>query len=532
MVDDTHFIYSGLTDDELHGHYVTEQAGKTLAIVPVSKNLRYFVPFQPVAKSIEFFKDDMMKGDNRLKLLFDDGEKFGSWPGTHKHCYEDGWLSDFLTNLAQSDFIQTTLLSQYLESSPPLGRIYLDNASYEEMGEWVLPPKVYEQYERMKKNLPPNFSLLRGGYFRNFLVKYPEVNRLHKRMLYVSKKINKSNSKNKKAARIELFKGQCNDVYWHGIFGGLYLPHLRNSVYQHLVKADKMITDRPKNEPTLYDFDACGKNEIIFDNQEIFLVASPRQGGAIQCLDIKKYGINLFDIISRHQESYHQKIKSTLESGTTSGEPVKTIHSELKLKDTDIKNYLIYDNYERLALLDHFLNSAVKVEDFYYNRFQETYNIINQNRSCALHQNGISLTAKGFCPNSSGILNKTILLNSNRIRFTYDLKEIAVTSTNPIRFGVEFGFRPLKHFTIGSRQIDNASIGQQEKTKNCSMLILDPEVEINLNSFDTPFDLWYFPIYSVSSSESGLERIYQGTVLLLSWLLNRPDTKLVFQLTW
>jgi alpha-amylase len=474
----------------------------------------------------------MMKGDNRLKLLFDDGEKFGSWPGTHKHCYEDGWLSDFLTNLVQSDFIQTTLLSQYLESSPPLGRIYLDNASYEEMGEWVLPPRVYEQYESLKKNLPPNFSLLRGGYFRNFLVKYPESNRLHKRMLYVSKKINKSNSKNKKAARIELFKGQCNDVYWHGIFGGLYLPHLRNGVYQHLVKAAKMLTADKKAKPILYDFDACGKKEIIFDNQEIFLVASPRQGGAIQCLDIKKYGINLFDIISRRQESYHQRIKSTLESGSPSAEPVKTIHSELKLKDTDIKHYLIYDNYERLALLDHFLNLEVKVEDFYYNRFQETYNIINQNRSYALHQNGVSLSTNGVCPNSSGILNKTILHNSNRIRFTYDLKEIAVSSANPIRFGVEFGFRPLKHLAIGNRQIDNASIGQLEKTKDGSMLILDPEVEINLNSVDTPFDLWYFPIYSVSSSESGLERIYQGTVLLLSWLLNRPDTKLTFQLTW
>ena len=28
----------------------------------------------------------------------------------------------------------------------------------------------------------------------------------------------------------DLYKGQCNDPYWHGVFGGLYLPHLREAV--------------------------------------------------------------------------------------------------------------------------------------------------------------------------------------------------------------------------------------------------------------------------------------------------------------
>jgi alpha-amylase len=532
VVDDTHFKYSGLTENELHGYYVTEEEGKTLAILPVSKNLRYLVPFQPVAKSIEFLKEDMTQGQNHLRLLFDDGEKFGSWPGTHKHCFEDGWLKDFLANLMQSDFIRTTLLSKYIESSPPLGRIYLDNASYEEMGEWVLQPKVYEQYESFKKNLPPNFNLLRGGFFRNFLVKYSEANRLHKRMLYVSKKMSLSQKPISKNARIELFKGQCNDAYWHGIFGGLYLPHLRNGVYQHLVNADKMITEDKKTGPILDDFDACGRPEIIFDNKEIFLVVTPQQGGAIQCLDIKKFGINLFDIIRRHQESYHQKIKSAIESHLTSGETVRTIHSELKLKDTDIEHYLIYDNYEKLSLLDHFLNPGVKVEDFYNNRFDEVYNVLEQNRNYFMNQNGLSLTLRGFCPNSSGVLNKTISLSSNCILFSYALKQIAVSSSNLIRFGIEFGFRPLKHLVINNKKIDTARVGQVEKIKDCSMLILDPNVEISLNSFDTPFDLWYFPIYSVSSSEKGLERIYQGTVILLSGLLDRPDTNLTFQLTW
>jgi len=32
-------------------------------------------------------------------------------------------------------------------------------------------------------------------------------------------------------SRDHLWRAQCNCPYWHGVFGGLYLPHLRAAVY-------------------------------------------------------------------------------------------------------------------------------------------------------------------------------------------------------------------------------------------------------------------------------------------------------------
>ena len=46
----------------------------------------------------------------------------------------------------------------------------------------------------------------------------------------------------------ELYRGQCNCGYWHGAFGGIYLPHLRNAVYQHLIAADNLL-DRAVGPP-------------------------------------------------------------------------------------------------------------------------------------------------------------------------------------------------------------------------------------------------------------------------------------------
>ena len=36
---------------------------------------------------------------------------------------------------------------------------------------------------------------------------------------------------------------------------------------------------------------------------------------------------------------------------------------------------------------------------------------------------------------------------------------------------------------------------------------------------DPPADAWWSPIETVSNSESGFERVYQGSSLLLSWPL-------------
>ncbi len=541
VLDDTHFKYSGLTEDELYGYYITEDEGLTLSVFPSSKELRYLVPFQPVAKTIQFLKDNMAKGQNRLQLLFDDGEKFGVWPGTYLHCYEKGWLKEFLQTLAETDFAQTILLSEYLESNPNWGRIYLDNSSYEEMGEWVLSAKAFTRYEKTKGKLGSNYYPLRTGFFRNFLVKYPEANRLHKRMLYISKKIAQQSANHGPhsafgQAKIELFKGQCNDAYWHGIFGGLYLPHLRQEVYRHLLKADLLVDVNPQ-AAQVTDYDACGQDEVVFDTSKIFFVVAPNRGGSILCLDLKQYGINLFDIIGRHQESYHQKILTPPADTATnqkSNESVRTIHSELKLKDENVKSYLIYDNYDRLSFLDHFLSEKTTVNDFYYSRVKEIYDVMFRPRVYQYNDHKIIMHLTDFATPQSALI-KSIEFNNdmsaNAIMFTYALRQIPTGSVG-IRFGVEFGFCPLRTLMINDKKIETKEIGEATNLRDCILEVFASNLKITLSALDSNFDLWYFPIYAISSSESGLERIYQGTVLVLSWLLFQPDANFQLELKW
>jgi alpha-amylase len=64
-----------------------------------------------------------------------------------------------------------------------------------------------------------------------------------------------------------LYRGQCNCAYWHGAFGGIYLPHLRNAIYHELITADAA-ADRaegrrgPWVEATTDDYDFDGRTEV------------------------------------------------------------------------------------------------------------------------------------------------------------------------------------------------------------------------------------------------------------------------------
>jgi alpha-amylase/alpha-mannosidase (GH57 family) len=111
FVDDTHFKVSGITEEKLRKHFITETEGNPLYVFPISKKLRYLIPFKSPEKIFEYLKEQD-KDEERMELLGDDGEKFGVWPGTFKYVYEEGWLKNFLDLLKEQ--------SSWLKMTPPM----------------------------------------------------------------------------------------------------------------------------------------------------------------------------------------------------------------------------------------------------------------------------------------------------------------------------------------------------------------------------------------------------------------------------
>jgi alpha-amylase/alpha-mannosidase (GH57 family) len=90
IADDTHFKYAGLTDQELNGYYITEDLGNAVALFPISKRLRYTIPFEDPQATIDYLRGFTSGSEKSVIVFADDGEKFGVWPNTYQHVYRDG----------------------------------------------------------------------------------------------------------------------------------------------------------------------------------------------------------------------------------------------------------------------------------------------------------------------------------------------------------------------------------------------------------------------------------------------------------
>ncbi|MDP2688680.1 MAG: DUF1925 domain-containing protein, partial [Deltaproteobacteria bacterium] len=253
LVDDYHFIKAGLTREDLGGHFITEDQGNVVRIFPGNEALRYLIPFKPADRLEEYLKG--LKGSLRrgsAAIYGDDGEKFGVWPGTAKWVFEEGWLESFFKVIERNlDWIKPVTFSEYLDAEKPLGRIYLPTTSYMEMGEWSLPAEASRAYMELVEDVKGWENgervrrFLQGGVWRNFFSKYPESNWMHKRMLQVSEMVRQKAAANPDDKRVSdarhaLYMAQCNDAYWHGVFGGIYLPHLRGEVYRNIIRAENL----------------------------------------------------------------------------------------------------------------------------------------------------------------------------------------------------------------------------------------------------------------------------------------------------
>ena len=192
ILDDAHFRAAAIPEEDLWGPYTTEDQGEILTVFGTEQGLRYRIPFRDVEDVIGYLRDHATEDGTRVGTMGDDGEKFGAWPTTFEHCWGEGrWVDRFFTALEENaDWLSTVTPSAWLARQRPIGRVYIPTGSYAEMGQWALPaerePPFTELLHRAEAEHRPEARWLRGAFWRNFQVKYREINDLHKQMLRTS----------------------------------------------------------------------------------------------------------------------------------------------------------------------------------------------------------------------------------------------------------------------------------------------------------------------------------------------------------
>ncbi|MGD2063867.1 MAG: DUF1926 domain-containing protein [Nitrospirota bacterium] len=351
-VDDYHFQCAGFDREQLTGYFFTEDAGARIGVFPIDMELRYLTPFQPTEKAVDYVLERRAEYGWPAVTIADDGEKYGTWPGTHKLVYEEGWLRRFMTAVCEHELIQPSTFSEYRAAHHSQGLVYLPNASYFEMSEWSLPAakavgltRLVEE-EKRRGDLDAVKPFISGGIWKGFLVKYPESNRMHKRAIALSARLDGATGEAVDEARRHLYAGQANDAYWHGVFGGLYLPHLRHTIWHHLNRAEACLgAVVPVDE---WDEDADGYNELHLANDHLHATINLAAGGLLSELSDLASGINFGATIARRFEHYH--VTASPEPEVTEddaveddAEAVQTIHDIAGRAMAEARDELVYD---------------------------------------------------------------------------------------------------------------------------------------------------------------------------------------------
>jgi alpha-amylase len=422
--------------------------------------------------------------------------------------------------------------------------VYIPTSSYVEMGEWALPPDESRRFSAVlhaaQEAARPEARWLRGAFWRNFQVKYREINDLHKQMLRVSDKVDAmAAGADRTTALDHLYRGQSNDCYWHGLFGGIYIAHMRLATYENLIAAED-IADRALGQlhaAEYRDLDLDGLDDVRLAGPGQVVTVNLTDGAGIGSWDIRSVRHALCAVMRRRPEAYHQTLREVEAAGLAtpgaSGGETTSIHELVLAKETGLTDQLHYDPFERRSGLVRFLAPEVDAETWAAGRAIELGDAIEGAFEVAtLEPDRLVVTrdasVSGLNGEAAVRVTKDLRIGGDRRTSTLSL---TVTVTNrserPVEasLGLEWtlmmlggGGNPAAWSEVkGLRSThDTRGTGSDVVSFSQGNDAIGVAVESTVSE---PASAWWAPVETITNSEAGFERVYQGLGLLLSWPL-------------
>ncbi len=366
-VDDYHFLCAGKRGEELTGYFSTEESGSRLDLFPISEALRYRIPFSTAPDAIHYLESLATEDGAAAAIYFDDIEKLGIWPETYVWVYEKQWLKQFIEGVIASPSIEPALYRDFHAGQRTRGVVYLPTTSYIEMNEWTLDADHADRFAGLVKQEKDHHRyettkpFLRGGIWRNFLSRYAESNWMHKRMQQLSVRVAGLGTKATARMHELLHLAQANDAYWHGLFGGIYLPHLRRAVWNAIVELEGLLDKGKPRERAVIDLDLDGCDEFFLGNELLQAVIRDDGLGAIHELDAYRLRHNFGDTLARRSEHYYRKIREHRGAqGEHHGEGIASAHDRVNFRHPVSAEDLVPDAAARVLFIDRHDGQTVR----------------------------------------------------------------------------------------------------------------------------------------------------------------------------
>jgi 4-alpha-glucanotransferase len=331
----------------------------------------------------------------------------------------------------------------------------------------------------------PDGALVRGAHWRNFLAKYAESNRMHKKMQALSFLCRERGDP--AAARRAIGRAQCNDAYWHGVFGGLYLPHLREAIWRNLSLAEAELRRGESLTAEVLDFDADGHDEIWIHSEHFSAVLSPQRGASVEEYTVFAAGINYANTLTRRREAYHDtalELRADQAGAHGGAASIHDIEEGVRLDELPP-----LDADPRALFQERVIQSGITQEQYTAGKYWPVRSWAQEQCAYTIERHHDSIAIVCTFHGQPGL--------EKRIEFTGDGT-----------IGVSFQWDP--------------SDGHPDDlfTSELSLFAL-----LDVRA-DPAAEQWSFPIETVAKSERGLDRTRQGDSITLRWPLVAGEARL------
>ena len=337
-----------------------------------------------------------------------------------------------------------------------------------------------------------------------------------------------------------LYRGQCNCTYWHGAFGGLYLPHLRNAIYKELIQAEVLMDQVTRGtgawvDVAVGDFNLDARQEVKLSNHRMVALLSPAMGGHLYELDLKSSEVNILATLNRRPEPYHQRIIDHANNVVSAGDAdLAAVSKEIKFRQPNLEKKISYDKWPRKSLVDLFLQPGATHDEFLRGNAvigDFATGVYDASVRKGEQKIALEMRRKGRVSDLNGEVRKIVVLSSDRpneLLVQYHL--IGFPKNVPLHFAVELNFAAMpggaddRYFydASGQRLGTLDTLLDQPDADRISLvdewLGLDVSLELSRAG-----GIWTMPIETISQSEAGFEAVHQSVCVVPHWEFAMPE---------
>ena len=304
---------------------------------------------------------------------------------------------------------------------------------------------------------------------------------------------------------------------------------MRLATWEHLIAAEDLAetaTDR-LTMSELRDLDLDGTDEVRLAAPGQVVTVDLEGGGGIGSWDIRAVRHALGAVMRRRPEAYHAILRAG--DGTHAGDSAASIHDAFRVKEPGLVDHLQYDAYERRSGLIRAFDPTATAPDWAAARALELGDSVDGAFELVELTNGRLVTRREATIAGAAVnVIKTLTIGTDRRAPTLDMRVDLEHRQGPpidVRLGIEWsltmlggGGNPAAWWEIDGARSAHDAAGTADGITAIAQGNDFVGVTVATTT-DEPADAWWAPIETVSNSEDGFERVYQGAGLLLSWPL-------------